>query len=71
MKTEFVLKASVQIPKTPDCFRYSNDSGTISLSAFADCDLRLIAHAWAENLLARAAEQRKRDREREATDADD
>ena len=70
-KTEFIFKETIQIPKTPACFRCANDSGTIPLSAFADCDLRRIAHIWTMNLLATAAEQRKQAKEGKALNADD
>ncbi len=70
MTKTLVITATVQIPQGPNFLRYADDSGALPLSAFSDDDLRRVGRAMTENLLTRAAEQRKLAKEREDPDAD-
>ncbi len=51
------VTASVQVPKVPNFLRYPG--GTVRVGDIQDESLRRVADAWKEDLLARAAEQRK------------
>lgn len=56
-RTRVRVYAEVEIPKPPNFLR--TPSATLPVSAFPDHELRRIGELWTEQLIERAAEQRR------------
>lgn len=66
----FKVHADVQVPRVPNFLIFNDGQGKISVADVTDESLRGLAAEWTENLLARAAELRKKPRPNEGDDLD-
>lgn len=66
----FKVHADVQVPRVPNFLLFTNGQQKISIADVTDESLRGLAAEWTENLLARAAELRKKPQLLEDDDPD-